>query len=422
MPLTRRTNGSGGSNLVGASWWNDYMDLLTGVMTDQQVKIQQNLELKSLILPTTAMVAALATGTALGVGAYQYAYTFLTADGESTPSNITNITTTSGNQAVNLSSVPLGPAGTTGRRIYRTIVGGTALKSLTTINDNTTTAYSDTTTDSTLISVGVAPPAHSTFGGALNFKSNADTLLYQIANDGYHLGTLYATSGINTDGGLLTSDGNGNITCVGLTGNSIEIGPGGGMNGGNISAPTSPAHLKVLAPNGGYILFGYSTGVNTHVTLAEMKSNGNFLINGTTFQSTGTAALGNSGTFDAFDLAECYPCDQAYESGTIVCPGPFDRLTLCTHDNCHAAMVVTNEKAAFIAGTHDEANNILPIALVGRIRCTTQDEIHLRDLVCSDGKGGVRKVAPGESAHVIGFALESSHNGKIGIVMRPMKV
>ena len=38
MALTTRGDGTGGIYLVGAAWWNDYKDLLTGVMTDQPVE------------------------------------------------------------------------------------------------------------------------------------------------------------------------------------------------------------------------------------------------------------------------------------------------------------------------------------------------------------------------------------------------
>ncbi len=39
MPLTRRADGTQAVNQVYASWWNDFMDLLTGAMTDQNVTI-----------------------------------------------------------------------------------------------------------------------------------------------------------------------------------------------------------------------------------------------------------------------------------------------------------------------------------------------------------------------------------------------
>lgn len=39
MALTIRANGSNPDNLIGASWFNDYYDLVTGAMTDQPVTL-----------------------------------------------------------------------------------------------------------------------------------------------------------------------------------------------------------------------------------------------------------------------------------------------------------------------------------------------------------------------------------------------
>lgn len=60
--------------------------------------------------------------------------------------------------AVNLSHIPLGPPGTTARRLYRTDVNGTTLKLLDTISDNSTTTYTDAIADGSL---GAAYPSLS---------------------------------------------------------------------------------------------------------------------------------------------------------------------------------------------------------------------------------------------------------------------
>jgi hypothetical protein len=57
---------------------------------------------------------------------------------------------TTGIGTVNLSAIPIGPTGTTQRKVYRTTAGGSQLKLLTTIADNTSTTYSDTTADASL--------------------------------------------------------------------------------------------------------------------------------------------------------------------------------------------------------------------------------------------------------------------------------
>ena len=100
--------------------------------------------------PPGAPTLALATGTELGIGLYQYAITFITANGETTPGTQAEITTTSGNQRVQLSNIPIGPSGTTARRIYRSAVGGGQKKLVTTISDNVTTDYLDQVPDSSL--------------------------------------------------------------------------------------------------------------------------------------------------------------------------------------------------------------------------------------------------------------------------------
>ena len=87
---------------------------------------------------------------------YYYAVVFNTAaDGSGTSTGITGavsntITCDGSNQKIELSNIPLGPAGTLSRIVYRTEGGGSALKQLTVIGDNTTTTYSDNVADGSL--------------------------------------------------------------------------------------------------------------------------------------------------------------------------------------------------------------------------------------------------------------------------------
>ncbi len=63
-------------------------------------------------------------------------------------------TVTVASQKIEWSNITVGPAGTSKRRLYRSTAGGTTPLLLTTINDNTTTVYSDNNADSAL---GAAP-------------------------------------------------------------------------------------------------------------------------------------------------------------------------------------------------------------------------------------------------------------------------
>lgn len=124
------------------------------------------------LVPSSTMAAAAVSGSGLAVGAYSYRVTFV-LDGVETGLSepAANATTTVGNQQVNLSSIPTytGPRTCSARNIYRTPVGGENLLYLVaSINDNTTTTYSDTTPDASLgaqpvqitSSIGIGYEAH----------------------------------------------------------------------------------------------------------------------------------------------------------------------------------------------------------------------------------------------------------------------
>lgn len=86
-------------------------------------------------------------------------YTDSTADG-SLGANIPVSNTAAANR-VSLSAIPIGPSGTTSRKLYRTVAAGSQLKLLTTIADNTTTTYTDSTADASL---GANVPTSDTSG------------------------------------------------------------------------------------------------------------------------------------------------------------------------------------------------------------------------------------------------------------------
>jgi len=106
---------------------------------------------------------ALQAGSELEVGDYDYRVTFVTANGETTGGTLAEITTTGGNERVNLTSIPTGPTGVTKRRIYRTTVGGSQLKLVAEIADNVTTTYLDQVADGSL---GANIPTLNTSGSA----------------------------------------------------------------------------------------------------------------------------------------------------------------------------------------------------------------------------------------------------------------
>lgn len=123
--------------------------------------------------PATGPTAVTTAGTEFGIGNYQYAVTFLTPGGETTPSPLLSITTTGGQQRINLSNIPVGPPATAtpgiavnsviGRNLYRSQVNGAQLFLLATLADNTSASYSDNATDSQLAN-RPEPPTINTSG------------------------------------------------------------------------------------------------------------------------------------------------------------------------------------------------------------------------------------------------------------------
>lgn len=86
-------------------------------------------------------------------GAYYYTQTFVTALGETAPWPGTATVVNPSSQQVNLTAIPLGPAGTIARRIYRTPatpVDPKDYRFAAEIADNTTTAYTDNLADGSL--------------------------------------------------------------------------------------------------------------------------------------------------------------------------------------------------------------------------------------------------------------------------------
>jgi len=79
---------------------------------------------------------------------YYYAVTIGSAD-EYVCGAVSNTISVGTSGAAQLSNIPMGPAGTTARRLYRTEGGGSTLYLIDTISDNTTTEYTDTIADTT---------------------------------------------------------------------------------------------------------------------------------------------------------------------------------------------------------------------------------------------------------------------------------
>lgn len=97
------------------------------------------------VAPSAGLITA-ATGAAGVVnGSVTYVVTNVTAMGQESGPNLPSTSVTASLDQVDLSAIPTGPAGTTSRKIYRSVDG--IYRLVTTIADNVTTTYTDNVSD-----------------------------------------------------------------------------------------------------------------------------------------------------------------------------------------------------------------------------------------------------------------------------------
>jgi uncharacterized phage protein gp47/JayE len=89
-------------------------------------------------------------------GAYEYVVTFLTAQGETLPSDPSQIVVVNAGQ-VNLTTIPIGGPGTNGRRLYRDVNAQGNYRLVHEFPENTTVLYTDNIADASLTTAQTLP-------------------------------------------------------------------------------------------------------------------------------------------------------------------------------------------------------------------------------------------------------------------------
>jgi len=145
-------------------------------------------------IPSALTSGAPSAGGSCTAGTHYWFVTFVTNGSESRPSAASTVQTCTGpNGTVGLSSIPLGPTGTTARKIYRTKAGAANTDTpflLTTISDNSTTIFSDTIADGSLgsaVATGETSGPTTTRAEAVN--GNLTLPSGRIAPSGTQIGT-----------------------------------------------------------------------------------------------------------------------------------------------------------------------------------------------------------------------------------------
>ncbi|MDD5065229.1 MAG: hypothetical protein PHQ35_10795 [Phycisphaerae bacterium] len=120
--------------------------------------------------PTACTAALVVTGTGnVDAGVHSYKITYINAVGETEGGAVSNSVTNDGSNKQNsLTSIPVGSASCTSRKIYRNLAGGSIYYYLATVADNSTTTYTDNIADATILAAGIICPTSDTTGSNLD--------------------------------------------------------------------------------------------------------------------------------------------------------------------------------------------------------------------------------------------------------------
>lgn len=278
MSLSIRNTG----DLTKASFFNDIRDLLLGNMTDQQLTPKGSLILQAINAPPAAPTLALASGSSLSVGAYRYAIGYSGVNGVTVPGTIATITTTSGNQVVNLSAIPTSTLGVGSRIVYRSKVGGTQLYQVAVINNTSSTTYTDTTPDSGLT---VQAPIAPTLGGNLQLKDSTGALNLTIGSDG----DLYSTGTLGVSATYVNFNNTSNATKA-----QVNCSDGSGYLAANNISWTSNGNLSIGQLTCNSVVSSGSGSFTTLSASGATTVNSLVVTNGATMQG-GAAILFTTG-------------------------------------------------------------------------------------------------------------------------------
>ena len=253
--------------------------------------------------------------------------------------------------------------------------------------------------------------------GNSQISANATALIFTNPAGGQTvLAGATATSSVagNVTGGNILTGGEvsatGNVTGAYLLGNAALV---SGLSATSVSNGTS--NVSVLS-SGGNILIGVG-GANI------VRFTGSGIENA---QGNGTGNIGNAtGVFNTIfamatsaqyaDLAEMYAADAAYASGTVVSFGGANEVTQSNTDGDRRVAGVVSTNPSYIMNAGQAGDNVVAVALTGRVPTSVTGSVAKGDLMVSNGDGTARAEADPKAGAIIGKALEN-FAGDAGVI------
>jgi len=177
---------------------------------------------------------------------------------------------------------------------------------------------------------------------------------------------------------------------------------------GQINASQFNGPLTGLATSATNLRLGttdYPASDSASSTSVPLRING--VIKATTFEGKATSA-------NYADLAENYQADFAYEPGTVLEFGGAYEVTIAQDETRKVAGVVSTNPA-HLMNTELQGENVVALALQGRVPCKVRGKISKGDLMTSAGGGYARPTHDPKIGTIIGKALED-FDGVEGVI------
>jgi hypothetical protein len=241
----------------------------------------------------------------------------------------------------------------------------------------------------------------ATFNGTATFAGSSGALQFPLEAGG-DIALRAGANSVNFNGSqlvtisVLAESGTVNNSLVRRTSD-------GQINAGQFNGP-----LNGLATSATNLRLGttdYPASDSASSTSVPLRING--VIKATTFEGKATSA-------NYADLAENYQADFAYEPGTVLEFGGTHEVTIAQDETRKVAGVVSTNPA-HLMNTQLQGENVVALALQGRVPCKVRGKISKGDLMTSAGDGYARPTHDPKIGTIIGKALED-FDGVEGVI------
>jgi hypothetical protein len=233
-----------------------------------------------------------------------------------------------------------------------------------------------------------------------------------------------AVTAASVVGGIMTGSSlsvTGTINGTTLTGTGLTVSTGN-ITGGNLILSgaiedSGQLDIRTTASNSNIVLTPNGTG-NVNIGSNVMPTaNATANIGSATLSFNTIFARATSAQYA--DLAEMYVADTNYPPGTVVEFGGQYEITATTQSHSTQVAGIISTAPGYLMNSTQAGNNVLPVALTGRVPCLVIGHIAKGDrLVASDLPGVARSLDPDQygPACIIGKSLENYNSDQVGTI------